>query len=319
MMRQWWRRPRRAMVTAMGTMALLAGFATTASAQPDPPPVISPPAPGITPGAVAQPDGTGGYALNVLYTASDGSVWVIQGAGSLAVPYGGRLIGAPAPLYIGGADDAILNFGRGTDSQLWYNRTTTGFSQPYSPLGGRLTSKPGAASLGGNAYAVFVRGTDGAVWERMFNGSTWNNWQRLGGQVLAGTGPTAAYFTASGHLYVAVVGTNHQIYLKLANGPGGFFSIGGQSTADPALTAVSSNTLAVFCRGTNGAGYYTRFTIAGGAAGWQSMGGKLTTGLSATSSPSTTYTFGLGTNISVFGDTGTWTSSSASFSGWKGF
>jgi hypothetical protein len=277
-----------------------------------------PPAPGITPGAVAQPDGEGGYALTVLYTASDGSVWVIQGAGSLAVPYGGRLIGAPAPLYIGGADDALLNFARGTDSQLWYNRTTTGFSQPYYPLGGRLTSKPGAVSLGGGAYAVFVRGTDGAVWERMFNGSKWISWQRLGGQVLAGTGPTAAYLTGSKQLYVAVAGTNHQIYLKVANGPGGWVSIGGQATANPALTAASSTTLAVFCRGTDHAGYYTRYTAAG-ASGWRSMGGKLTTGVSAASSPSTTYTFGLGTNISVYGDTGTWTSYPPAFSGWKGF
>lgn len=317
-MRRRWRLPGRAMLVALAGTILLAGFAGTASAQPDPPPVILPPAAGITPGAVAQPDGEGGYALNVLYTAGDGSVWVIQGAGSLAVPYGGRLIGAPAPLYIGGASDAVLNFGRGTDSQLWYNRTTIGFSQPYHPLGGRLTSKPGAASLGGNAYAVFVRGTDGAVWERMFNGSKWNNWQRIGGQVLAGTGPTAAYLTGSGRLYVAVVGTNHQIYLTVANGSGGFFSIGGQTTADPALTAVSPTTLAAFCRGTDGAGYYTRYTTAG-PGGWRSMGGQLTTGVTATSSPSTSYTFGLGTNISVYGDTGTWTSSSPSFSGWKGF
>jgi hypothetical protein len=306
------------MLVALAGAALLAGFAGTAAAQPDPPPVILPPAAGVTPGAVAQPDGEGGYAVSVLYTASDGSVWVIQGSGSLAVPYGGRLIGAPAPLYIGGADGAVLNFGRGTDSQLWYNRTTTGFSQPYYPLGGRLTSKPGAASLGGNAYAVFARGTDGAVWERVFKGSKWANWTRIGGQVLAGTGPTAAYLTGSGRLYVAVVGTNHQVYLKVANGSGGFFSIGGQTTANPALTAVSSTTLAVFCRGTNGAGYYNPYT-ASGAAGWRSMGGKLTTGVSAASSPSTTYTFGLGTNISVFGDTGTWTSAIPSFSGWKGF
>jgi len=307
------------MLASLAGTALLAGVAATASAQPDPPPYILPPAPGITPGAEVEPDGTGGYAIDVLYTASDGSVWVIQGKDSLAVPYGGRLIGAPAPLYIGGADGAVLNFGRGTDSQLWYSRTTTGFSQPYYQLGGRLTSNPGAASLGGNAYAVFGRGTDGAVWERVFNGSAWLDWQRIGGKVLAGTGPTAAYLTGSGQLYVAVVGTNHQIYLKVANGSGGFFSIGGQTTANPALTAISSTTLAAFCRGTDDAGYYTRYTAAAGAAGWRSMGGKLTSGVAAGTSPGTTYTFGLGTNISPYGDTGTWASYPPSFSGWSGF
>jgi hypothetical protein len=306
------------MLVSLAATVLTAGFAATASAQPDPPPVILPPAPGVTPGVVALPPGD--VPLNALYTASDGSVWVIQGAGELAVPYGGRLIGAPAPLWVG--SETLLNFGRGTDSQLWYNRTTTGFDQPYDPLGGRLTSKPGVASLGGNAYAVFVRGTDGAVWERVYNGSTWANWARIGGQVLAGTGPTAAYLTGSGHLYVGVVGTNHQIYLKDVSGSGGFFSIGGQTTADPALTAVSSTALAAFCRGTDSAGYYTRYTEAAGAAGWRAMGGKLTTGVAAATGTVagkvTTYTVGLGTNSGVYIDTGTWTSYPPAFSGWKG-
>lgn len=306
----------------LGAAALAGTFlatlmAASAGAQTYPPPYILPPAAGISPGTEWAP---GASLPDVLYTASDGSVWIQQELDTLAVPYGGRLIGAPAPLATGGA---IVNFGRGTDNQLWYNRVTTGFSQPSYPLGGRLTARPGVASLGGNAYAVFVRGTDGTVWERVYNGSTWANWQGIGGQVLAGTGPTAAYLTGSRQLYVAVVGTNHQVYLKVANGSGGFFSIGGQTTADPALTAISSTTLAAFCRGTNGAGYYTRYTAAGGAAGWRSMGGKLTTGVAAVSGTvsgkTTTYTFGLGTNSAVYGDTGTWTSSSPSFSGWKGY
>jgi hypothetical protein len=305
-------------LAALAATCLATLFAATASAQPDPPPYILPPAPGVTPAVVALP--AGDTPLNALYTASDGSVWIIQGAGALAVPYGGRLIGAPAPLWIG--SETLLNFGRGTDSQLWYNRTTTGFDQPYYPLGGRLTSKPGVASLGGDAYAVFVRGTDGAVWERAFNGSKWDSWQRIGGKVLAGTGPTAAYLTGSGHLYVGVVGTNHQVYLKLVNGPGGFFSIGGQTTANPALTAVSSTALAAFCRGTDNAGYYTRYTATGGPAGWRSMGGKLTSGVSAATGTVagkvTTYTVGLGTNSGVYIDSGTWTSYPPTFSGWAG-
>ena len=297
---------------ALAATCLATLFAATASAQPDPPPYILPPAPGVTPGVVALP--AGDVPFNALYTASDGSVWIIQGAGALAVPYGGRLIGAPAPLWVG--SETLLNFGRGTDSQLWYNRTTTGFDQPYYPLGGRLTSKPGAASLGGDAYAVFVRGADRAVWERVFNGSNWDNWERIGGQVLAGTGPTAAYLTGSHQLYVGVVGTNHQVYLKLVNGSGGFFSIGGQTTANPALTGVSSAALAVFCRGTDGAGYYTRYTEAARPAGWRSMGGRLTSGVAAASGTASSYTFGLGTNSAVYGDTGTWASYPPTFSGW---
>ena len=68
--------------------------------------------------------------------------------------------------------------------------------------------------------------------------------------MLAGTGPTAAYLTGTGHIYVGVVGTNRQMYLKVANLSAGFFSIGGQTTASPALTAISPSTLVAFSRGT---------------------------------------------------------------------
>ena len=71
------------------------------------------------------------------------------------------------------------------------------------------------------------------------------------------------------------------MYLKVANLSTGFFSIGGQTTASPALTAISPSTLVAFSRGTNGAGYYNRYTEAEGLTGWQSMGGRLTSGLAA--------------------------------------
>ena len=312
-------RPRvRAMLVSAAGTALLAGFAGTAAAQPDPPPYILPPAPGVSPGA----DWAPGVSLpDLVYTATDGSVWVQVELATLAVPYqSGRLVGPPAPVWA--STSRLVTFGRGTDNHLWYEIQVPQYQSPWYPLGGGLTSKPGVASLGGGAYAVFVRGTDGAVWERVYNGTKWANWTRIGGKVLAGTGPTAAYLTGSKQLYVAVVGTNHQIYLKDASGSGGFFSIGGQSTANPALVAISSTTLAAFCRGTNDAGYYTRYPAAG-TAGWRSMGGKLSTGVTAVTGTVngkvTTYTFGLGTNSAIYGNIGTWSSYPPSLSGWRGY
>ena len=272
MMRRWWRRPQRVLFVALAGAALLAGSAATASAQPDPPPYILPPAPGVTPGA----DWAPGVSLpDLVYTATDGSVWQQEELATLAVPYqSGRLVGPPAPVWTSAS--RLVTFGRGTDNHLWYEISIPQYASPWYPLGGGLTSKPGVASLGGGAYAVFVRGTDGAVWERVYNGTKWANWTR----------------------------------------------IGGQSTANPALTAISSTMLAAFCRGTNGAGFYTRYPAAG-AAGWRSMGGKLSTGVTAVTGTVngkvTTYTFGLGTNSAIYGNTGTWSSYPPSLSGWKGY
>ena len=321
-MRRHWRRPGRAVLVSLAGTILLAGFTATASAQPDPPPAIPGPAPGVTPTVLAEP-GDPGYSF--LYTATDHTLWVQGGGleGGPADPYleTGRLIGEAAPLSIG--TDNVWTFGRGTDNQLWFSNDGPG----WDPLGGRLTSKPGVASLGGAAYAVFVRGTDGAVWERVFDGLKWQAWTRLGGQLLAGTAPAAAYLSGVGKLWIAVVGTNRQVYLKLANGVGGFFSVGGQTTVDPALaeaSTVTPNTLAIFYRGPDDAAYWNRYSEAEGLATWQSMGGRFTSGLSAATGivngAVTTYTIGLGTNSQVFGNVGTWTSSNPvtpTFSGWS--
>ena len=301
-----------AVIVALAGMCLATG---SAAAVPDPPPDITPPAPGVTPGVAV---GSGTW-VDMFYTATDRTVWILEGVGTspLPVPYGGRLVSAPAAIWTGSAEIA---FGRGTDNQLWYNQLGDGFGEPWHALGGMLTSGPGAVSLGGGAYAVFVRGTDGGVWQRVYNGAAWGPWRSLGGRVLPGTGPTAAYLTGNGHLYVGVVGTDGRMYLKVANRTAGFFSIGGRTTASPALTAISPSALVAFSRGTNGAGYYNRFTEAGGAGRWRSIGGRLTSGLAAgagvvTGKP-TTYTFGLGTDNQVYEQAGTWASHLPSFSGW---
>jgi hypothetical protein len=65
----------------------------------------------------------------------------------------------------------------------------------------------------------------------------WESWQRVGGRVLSRTGPTAAYLTGNGHIYVGVVGTDGQMYLKVANLTGGFFSIGGRLTSGLAASS----------------------------------------------------------------------------------
>lgn len=125
-----------------------------------------------------------------------------------------------------------------------------------------------------------------------------------------------------------MVGTNRQVYVDPVGASNVFVSLGGQTTADPALTPanppltpISAEALAVFCRGTDGAGYYSWYTR-DSVSPWRSMGGKLTTGVSAAtatvSGQITTYTAGLGTSNGEYADVGTWPSGTPAFSGWKG-
>jgi hypothetical protein len=130
----------------------------------------------------------------------------------------------------------------GTDNQLWVSAcNTTGSSDEcgsWLPLGGHITSQPGAVLRAGKGadYSVYARGTDGAVWGRDRTASGWGPWHSPGGNLLAGTGPAAAYL---GGTYVLAVGTNKETYVAEA-GVTGFVPAAGSTTATAGLTALLS-------------------------------------------------------------------------------
>lgn len=301
--RRWHRaRPALALITALAGAGLAALPATAASARPMPPPFILPPAPGVAPGAVA----VGGNAVDVFYTAADGSVWEKQGIGSLPVPVtNGRLVSAPAPIWTGSTE---IVFGQGTDNQLWYSQVTNGSWTPWGNLGGKLTAKPGAVYRGPSAddYSVYVRSTDGSLWARDHGAAGWNAWHAIGGQLLSGTGPAAA-MTNAGPV-VAVAGTDQEVFLYGRTGTqSGFAGFGGQTTSSPGVAFISPGTVAVFARGTDNAAWDRQSGLPIGPIGpWRSIGGRLTSGVAAaTASGGSTYVFGLGTDNQVYGASGT--------------
>jgi hypothetical protein len=236
---------------------------------------------------------------DLFYTGTNGQMWQVRLSNmAQRVPrsLGGQLIGGPAAVWIPPGTLPISGFavfGRGTDNRLWWRHQTSSGWSAWQSLGGRLTSKP-TVHLGGalapHALTVFVRGDNGAVWGRALHTEGipgqlfWTGWGSLGGQLLAGTGP-ASVGNASG-LFVVAVGTNRVIYVR-QNLVGQRWSpwrpIGGKSTADPGIASPSPNAVVAFIRGTDNAAWYNEFFghTKGVAAGWHSMGGKLTSGVTA--------------------------------------
>jgi hypothetical protein len=152
-----------AAMVAGAAMALTTVFAGAANAMPPP---IPPPAPGVAPGTAVVPT-TLIPPVDLFYTAPDRTVWLKEGVGSGGPPIpltNGRLVSGPAPIWTGSTE---MVFGRGPDNRLWYSQISNDHWTDWQTLGGTLTSQPGAAALGGGAYAVFVRGADGAVWQRV--------------------------------------------------------------------------------------------------------------------------------------------------------
>jgi hypothetical protein len=281
---------------------------------------IAPPQPGITPSVAAT--GAANPAASLFYVGSDGQVYTVPllPPGS-ARAMGGRLVGGPGSTFIppgsvGAHSRPFFLVGRGTDDALWafMGIGITG-SPLWVPLGGRLTSRPGAAAgalsvPGGEALDLVARGGDGAVWDRESTSAAARPWVSLGGQVLAGTGPAAV--NAGGTLFVLAVGLDHALWVtRSADGAhwSGWRSLGGRVAGDVGAATPAPGVAVAFARGADNAAWYDQFagSTTGVSPGWHNLGGRLTAGVGAGSAPGgMTWAVTLGTDNHVWQASGVW-------------
>jgi thiol-disulfide isomerase/thioredoxin len=158
----------------------------------------------------------------------------------------------PAPAVCARGATSLDLFTKGADSALWWSHWDgTAWSASRS-LGGYLTSSPAATSSDPAAIAVFVRGGNGALYERTTadGGKTWSAWASLGGQLATGTGPAACSW-GSGRLDVFVTGTDGALYHRGGTTSWvGWQNLGGSLTSSPAAAAATgSSRIDVFVRG----------------------------------------------------------------------
>lgn len=117
-----------------------------------------------------------------------------------------------------------------------------------SNLGGVARSEPAAVSWGAGHSAVFVRGSDGALWYLQWDNGTNTGWTSLGGQI---TWNPHVVSMGTGHLIVFYRGTNNQLwYREYTNGVWGpHTSLGGVLTSSPIGISWGPGHVAVFTRG----------------------------------------------------------------------
>jgi outer membrane protein assembly factor BamB len=122
---------------------------------------------------------------------------------------------------------------------------------PWTSLGGILTSGPDTGSGTATRVDVFVRGTDGGLWQDTLNTTTWSGWQPLGGGLTSSPG---AVSTSATRIDVFVRGSDNQLWHKLWNGTSWqpWEPLGGGLTSGPDADAWSGPThIDVFVRGTD--------------------------------------------------------------------
>ena len=117
---------------------------------------------------------------------------------------------------------------------------------------------------------VFARGTDGAVWQKYWNGRAWSSWNSLGGQVAPNTGPAV-----SQDLWLFVQGTDNQLWHKSPSGSGwsAWGTLAGKppealSTASPAAVLLPSDNTLVCVSSTSGNVWYSADSL----ANWKDWG-----------------------------------------------
>jgi hypothetical protein len=210
------------------------------------------------------------YDVNDSYVGSNITIVGVNVVSKVSV------VGAPA--VCAQAANSIDLFIDGTDGALWWEHWDGQTWGTWKSLGGSLTSDPAAVSRSAGKIDVFVRGTDGALWQRATTdgGTSWSNWYKIGGQLLAGTGP-AAYAWGDARIGVFVTGTNKALYHIWNDGAwSSWQNLGGVLTSSPAATSPTSGVTDVYGRGTDGALWQREYNNAW--SGWQSLGGRTPSG-----------------------------------------
>ena len=165
---------------------------------------------------------------------------------------------------------------------------TQGSANAQAPalVGASIAGAPSVCALDTNSLALFVRGTNGALWYNHWDSTNgWSpTWTSLGGVL---TSDPAAASPSAGGGDVLGRGTNGALYEKTAtNGGaswGAWTSLGGgiANGTGPAACSWGSGRVDVFVEGTNGAMYHKSHT--GTWSGWENLGGVLTSSPAATS------------------------------------
>ena len=124
----------------------------------------------------------------------------------------------------------------------------------WESLGGMITSPPTAVSWGTNRLDVFGIGTDGATWQRWWDGSRWQGWKSLGAVGGVRTSPVAVS-SGPNKIHLLEKGSDGGIWHNSWTGIqwGGWKSLGFLTQSKPSAVSLGANDLHVLAVGPDGA------------------------------------------------------------------
>lgn len=142
--------------------------------------------------------------------------------------------------------------------------------QPHSTIS--VAASPAVASWAANRLDCFVRGSDGQMWHKWWDGSAWNGWEPLGGALVHAP---AAVSRGPNRIDCFVHGTDGQMWHKWFDGARwkGWEPRGGELASSPAVASWGPNRLDCFMRDTDGA-LHTQWWDGSRWNGWARVQGE---------------------------------------------
>jgi C1A family cysteine protease len=161
--------------------------------------------------------------------------------------------------------------------------TTNICIKAFAGLG--VAGAPAVSAQSANSVDLFVKGSDGALWYKHWDGTMWSTSTSLAGVL---TSDPAATSSAAGHIDVFVRGLDGGVWSRTITDGGttwsNWVSLGGQVFAGtgPAACSRGGGRLDVFAKGSDGALWYRSYSGTSWS-NWQSLGGSATSSPAATS------------------------------------
>jgi hypothetical protein len=213
---------------------------------------------GIITSSPAATSSTSGV-IDVYVRGSDGALWSRQLSGGVWGSWSennGQLLAGTGPAAYNWGTTRTGVFVTGTDHALWHMWNDSAGQSSWENLGGILTSSPAATSRSSGTIDVFVRGSDGNIWQKSYATSTaggWGAWSTIGGKTASGTGPAADAQNANS-LDVFVQGSDQALWHTSSQGSvwSAWGPLGGVLTSSPAATAPGNGMIYVFVRSAGG-------------------------------------------------------------------